>query len=110
MLKIYLAFFFLTTAFFTQNSVAQVAKDTTPVSVNVELEQLMNSKTPRELIIKGITVSGTKSMDPNLIISISGLAVGDKITIPGTDAFSKAITNLWKQNLISDVEIFFTKL
>ena len=49
-------------------------------------------------------------IDPNLIISISGLAVGDKVMIPGTDVFGKAITKLWRQNLISDVEISFTKL
>ncbi len=30
--------------------------------------------------------------------------------IPGGDNFSKAITNLWKQNLISDVQIYFTGL
>ena len=30
--------------------------------------------------------------------------------IPGTDFFSKAIANLWKQNLISNVEIYFTHL
>ena len=30
--------------------------------------------------------------------------------IPGADNFSRAITNLWKQNLISNVEIYFTKL
>lgn len=32
------------------------------------------------------------------------------MTIPGGDNFSKAITNLWKQNLFSDIEINFTKI
>ena len=58
----------------------------------------------------GITVTGNKSFDPNLFISISGLSVGDKVQIPGTDAFSKAITKFWKQNLIANVEVYFTKL
>lgn len=81
-----------------------------PVSVNPELEGIFNSKFPKEYTIAGITVTGTKAFDANLIISISGLAVGDKVQIPGTDAFSKAISKLWKQNLIANVEISFTKL
>src|ERR1700745_1148143 len=30
--------------------------------------------------------------------------------IPGTDAFSKAIFKLWKQNIIANADIYFTKL
>ncbi len=86
------------------------AQDTGNVSVNPELEAIFTSKTPKEYKIAGITVGGAKAFDANLIISISGLAVGDKVTIPGTDIFSKAIGKLWKQNLISSVEISFTKL
>jgi outer membrane protein insertion porin family len=87
---------------------AQVV-DTT-VSVDPALEGIFSSKIPKEYTIAGITVGGTKAFDQNLIISISGLSVGDKVMIPGTDAFSKAITKLWKQNLISKIEIYFTKL
>ncbi|MFM6925514.1 MAG: outer membrane protein assembly factor [Ferruginibacter sp.] len=81
-----------------------------PVSVNPELEGIFTSKTPKEYTIAGINVIGSKAFDANLIISISGLAVGDKVTIPGTDVFGKAIAKLWRQNLISDIEISFTKL
>ncbi len=84
-------------------------KDTVPSSVNVELENIFNAKTPKKYTISQITVTGT-TFDPNLIISISGLAVGDKIVLPGGDDFAKAITNLWKQNLVSDVEIYLTQL
>src|SRR6185437_5829275 len=83
--------------------------DSVPSSVNVELENIFNAKTPKQYSISHITVTGT-TFDPNLIISISGLAIGDKVTLPGSDVFSKAITNLWKQNLVSDVEIYFTEL
>lgn len=81
-----------------------------PVSVNPELEAIFTSKIPKEYTIADIKVVGWKAFDPNLIISISGLAVGDKVTIPGTDVFGKAIAKLWRQNLISNVEISFTKL
>ncbi|HEY8658978.1 MAG TPA: POTRA domain-containing protein [Hanamia sp.] len=90
--------------------VAPVHTDTIPTSVNVELENIFNSKNPKEYIISDIKVTGSKSFDPNLIISISGLAVGDKVVLPGGDNFSRAITNLWKQNLVSNVEIYLTQL
>lgn len=86
-----------------------VKNDTVPTSINPELENIFNAKSPKEYVIGSITVVGT-SFDPNLIISISGLAVGDKVTLPGGDIFSKAITNLWKQNLVSNVEVLLTNL
>ena len=78
--------------------------------MNVELENIFNAKSPKEYIIHDIKVTGTQSFDPNLIISISGLAINDKVMIPGGDNFSKAISNLWKQSLVSDVHIYFTRL
>lgn len=92
----------------SQLATAQV--DSNNVSVDPELLGIFNSKVPKEYTIAGITVGGTKAFDENLIISISGLAVGDKVLIPGTDVFSKAIAKLWKQSLISNIEISFTKL
>ena len=85
--------------------------DTTPVSsVNVALENIFNAKAPTEYILSDIKVTGTQSFDPNLIISISGLAIGDKVMVPGGDNFSKAINNLWKQGLIANAEVYFTNL
>lgn len=86
---------------------ATVDKDTIPSSVNLELENIFNSKTPKQYTISHIAVTGT-TFDPNLVISISGLAIGDKLLLPGSDDFSNAITNLWKQNLVSNVEIYLT--
>ncbi len=100
-------FFIVTILFSSQFVLAQI--DTT-VSVDPALEGIFNSKFPKEYTIAGITVSGSKAFDENLIISISGLSVGDKVQIPGTDVFGKAITKLWKQSLISKVDVYFTKL
>ena len=110
--RIYQNFLLILVTLIVSNTVvAQIAADTSkPVSINPELVDIFNSKTPKEYILGGITVTGNKGFDANLIISISGLAVGDKVQLPGSDAFSKAINKLWKQNLIADVEIFFTKL
>lgn len=54
--------------------------------------------------IAGIKVSGAKTLDNTLIISLSGLRVGQSITIPGPDA-SNAIKQLWKQGLFSNIDI-----
>lgn len=88
----------------------QPAADTTPVSINPQLLQILDSKIPREYTIAGITVSGNRTFDQNLIVSISGLSIGEKVQLPGADLFSKAIQKLWKQNLIADVEVRFTQL
>jgi outer membrane protein insertion porin family len=79
-------------------------------SVNPALKDIYENKTPQKYTIAGIQVKGTRSFDANLIISISGLAVGDVVSLPGSDVFNKALVKLWKQNLISDAEISITKL
>ncbi len=84
--------------------------DTLPQIVDPELVAVMNAKNPKEYTIAGIKVAGTKYRDESLLLSISGLTVGEKIVLPGGDNISKAILNLWKQNLFSDIQIFFTKL
>lgn len=106
---IYKKISFIAVVLLCSSQLAKAQVDTT-VSVDPALEGIFSSKIPKEYTIAGITVGGTKAFDQNLIISISGLSVGDKVMIPGTDVFSKAINKLWKQNLISKIEIYFTKL
>ena len=64
---------------------------------------------PREFEIAGITVSGVRYLDEKVLIALSGLNVGDKITVPG-EKTAKAIENLWKQGLLSDVRIVATRI
>ena len=96
--------------FFTIGFQSYAQNDSIPVSVNPALMEIFNAKYPKTYTIAGITVTGTKAFDPALISSISGIAVGDKVQIPGTDAFGKAIAKLWKQSLVSNVVINITKL
>ncbi len=109
MQRIYPNFLLIVIAVFS-SQVAFSQNDTIPVSVNPRLLEIFDTKIPKQYNLAGITVTGSKAFDQNLIISISGLAIGDKLMIPGTDAFSKAIAKLWKQNLVVNVEIFLTKL
>ena len=98
---------FLLLLFALTNTLAQAQTDT---SQRHAFEEMYNTRYAKPYIIAGINVTGTKAFDPNLIISISGLAVGDVVQIPGTDVFSKAIEKLWNQSLVSNVDILFSKI
>jgi len=64
---------------------------------------------PKTYTIGGITVSGIKYLDQDVLINISGLKVGSEIKVPG-EKITKAIENLWKQGLFSDVKIVASKI
>jgi len=64
---------------------------------------------PAEYEIGGVTVSGVKYLDQNVLIMISGLTVGQKIKIP-SDKLRNAITKLWEQGLFEYVNISATDL
>ncbi len=101
---------FLTAFLFILGQQLLAQNDTIPVSVDPALQEIFNARFPKSYTIAGITVTGSKAFDQNLIISISGLAVGDKVQLPGSDAFGKAISKLWKQSLVSQVQVNITKV
>jgi outer membrane protein insertion porin family len=78
------------------------------VQVIVAQEKTISYSGPTEYTIGGITISGTKYLDPDVLISVSGLKIGDEINVPG-DNISKAIRNLWDQGLFTDVQIRIVK-
>jgi outer membrane protein insertion porin family len=59
---------------------------------------------PRKYELGGITVSGARSLDPNTLISLSGLRIGDVINVPGDD-LGKAIRKIWAQGLVADISV-----
>lgn len=59
--------------------------------------------------IAAITVTGASNYEDFVLIGFSGLAVGDRISVPG-DAITGAVKRFWKQGLFSDVKIFATKI
>ncbi|MCD6064720.1 MAG: hypothetical protein K0R82_2631 [Flavipsychrobacter sp.] len=63
----------------------------------------------REYEIGGITVSGVKYLDEDLLLTVTGLSVGDKVRLPNDEKISRAIRNLWRQELFSDVSITVSK-
>jgi len=64
---------------------------------------------PQEYQIADIQVTGIQFLDPNALISITGLKVGDKIKVPGSE-ISSAIQKLWKQGIIGDISIYANKI
>lgn len=64
---------------------------------------------PKEYVIKGLDVKGIRYLDTQVLLQLSGLAVGDKVTIPG-EAISNSIKKLWDHGLFSDVKIVADKI
>lgn len=64
---------------------------------------------PKEYIIGGTTLSGTKYLDKEVIITLSKLIKGEKILLPG-EATANAIKNLWAQGLFDDVQLDIVKI
>ena len=62
---------------------------------------------PRDYEIAGITVTGVKHLDPQVLVMISGLQVGETIKVPG-DKITDAIRKLWEQGLFEDINITCT--
>lgn len=89
---------------------AQEPDSLKPTSVDPNLLEWQQASRPKEYTISAIKTTGVYFLDSSIVISISGLQVGDKILHPGGDEFSSAIQKLWKQRLFSDIQIFVTKI
>ncbi len=84
-----------------------------PVTAQVVIggsdDNILDYSRPREYEIAAITVTGIKFLDEKVLITLSGLSVGDKLKVPG-DKIARAVENLWKQGLLSDIKIVATKI
>lgn len=54
--------------------------------------------TPRTFILGGINVTGVEGYEDYVLTGISGLTVGQNITVPGTD-ISDAVKRYWRHGL-----------
>ena len=64
---------------------------------------------PKDYIIGGITITGTKNLDKDVLLQISKLNKGDRINLPG-EANANVIKNLYSQHLFEDVQLNITKI
>ena len=60
--------------------------------------------TPRNVVIGGFSVSGMEGYEDYMLTGISGLSVGQHISVPGTE-ITDAVKRYWKHGLFSDVQI-----
>src|SRR5664279_5062755 len=74
-----------------------------------EKAKIVDFMSSEDYIVGGVTITGVRFLDANALIGISGLKVGEAVTIPG-DAITTAEKKLWQQGLFSDVRISITKV
>lgn len=56
------------------------------------------------------TIEGTQYIDRDLLLAVTGLVPGDKIRLPYDEKIARAIHNIWKQELFSDVRIDISRV
>ena len=96
------------------DSVSVAGGDTAHVSVvdsveNAPLPVIEYTLQRKTYEIADIQVTGADSYEDFVLIGFSGLAVGDKIEIPG-DQITKSLKRFWKQGLFSDIKFKATKI
>ncbi|MBL7723235.1 MAG: outer membrane protein assembly factor [Chitinophagaceae bacterium] len=90
---------------------AQEVPDTTkPTSIDPKLIDWQNARIAKEYTIAAVNITGIRFLDTSIVYSIADLQPGDKFVHPGADVFGKAINNLWRQKLFSNVQIYVTKI
>ena len=72
-------------------------------------ENLIDYANPKEYELGGITISGAQYLDESVLITLTGLSIGEKYRVPG-DKIAQSIENLWKQGLLADIKVTVTKV
>ncbi|AYA38271.1 outer membrane protein assembly factor BamA [Hymenobacter oligotrophus] len=75
-----------------------------PLSAQTQPAGRATSQEPQRYEIGGITVSGARFLDANTLIGLTGLKVGDPVSIPGEE-LGRAIRKLWDQGILGDVQV-----
>ena len=91
-------------------SLAQIRNPQTQAAPSLKVNGLnLDYFTPKEYIIGGTTLSGTKYLDKDVIVTLSKLTPGETVMLPG-EATANAIKNLWDQGLFDDIKLNVAKL
>lgn len=89
-------------------AMAQIRNMQTMPSLKVQGADL-DYFSPKEYIIGGTTLTGTKYLDKDVIITLSKLIKGESVMLPG-EVTANAIKNLWIQGLFDDIEVNVDKI
>ena len=83
---------------FTFLPFSAVAQD---ITVNPDISY---AGTPRQCEIGGLAVEGVSDYEDYVLINLSGLSIGQKIDVPGSE-ITEAVKRYWKHGLFSQVSI-----
>jgi len=86
-----------------------LAQETTTSNDTIYNPNIVFTGSPSRYTIAGIRVEGVDNYDDNIIIGYSGLAIGQRIEIPGDD-LKAAAKRFWRQALFSKVQIQVEKI
>ncbi|MBB6110686.1 Beta-barrel assembly machine subunit BamA [Mucilaginibacter lappiensis] len=94
---------------FVTSAFAQVSNTPrAPLTKSIPADSL-SYLNPRDYIIGGISVSGAKYLDKDILIQLSKLTKGDRINLPG-ERNAEVIKTLYSQGLFDDVQLNITKI
>ena len=94
--KVFIAFLFISSFTFAQNTDFSKIPDA-------------DYSEPKDYIIQDIQISGVQYLDTKILVSMTGLTIGEKVAIPG-DRLTKVLDKFWAQGLFSDVKIYANKI
>ncbi len=77
--------------------------------INYDSLRVMDYQNPKEYVIADVVVSGIEYIQKEVLVSLSGLKVGNKITLPGDD-ITDALKKFWSQGLFSDAKFTATQI
>jgi len=89
-------------------ALAQVSQQRSYLSKSIPADSL-SYLNPKDYIIGGVSVSGTKYLDKEVLITISKLNKGDRINLPG-EQNAAVIKRMFDQGLFDDVQLNITKI
>lgn len=81
--------------------------DATQDSIDYSTLEVMDYDDIKEYIIADVTVSGIEYIQKEVLVSISGLKIGNTIKVPG-DEVTDVLKKFWSQGLFSDARITAT--
>jgi outer membrane protein insertion porin family len=95
--------------FITGSVLVAQAQEEDSVRIHYDSLKVLNYANPKEYVIQEITVSGVKYIQEEVLVSLSGLKVGNTITLPGDDA-TRVLNKFWEQGLFADAKITASKI
>ena len=93
----------------TAGNAAMQAQETYTLNDTIFYPKLAFNGSPTKYEIAGIKVTGVDNYEDYIIIGYSGLSIGQRVEIPGSD-LKNAAKRFWRQGLFSKVQIKVEKI